>query len=336
MKTNSSPLQSITPLQQIVSSCTGALLTSLLTTPFDVVRVRLQTQQQAALAKPCYLMDCRCLDGVSLCYVTSEGSRNHYPKFKGTLDALFKMARIDGVNSWWKGLSPTLLMAVPSTVIYYTCYDQLKVIFGFQPEQRNILAPMFAGSLSRTVAVISISPIELLRTKIQSRNNYSYRQMWSVIQTSVRNDGVLSLWRGLFPMLLRDIPFSIFYWVGYEYLKQELMASRLDPKYSNLIPFMAGGVSGAVAALFTNPLDVVKTHMQVGLGESTKGQVKQLGTGSMMDTMRMVVSEYGLVGLYAGLTPRVAKIAPACAIMISTYESFKSYFQEHNMKHFNL
>ena len=43
--------QSITPLQQMASSCTGALCTSLLMTPLDVVKTRLQAQSQVEL--PC-------------------------------------------------------------------------------------------------------------------------------------------------------------------------------------------------------------------------------------------------------------------------------------------
>ena len=31
-----------------------------------------------------------------------------------------------------------------------------------------------------------------------------------------------------------------------------------------------------------------------------------------------------------GLLPRLMKVAPACAIMISTYEFFKNYFISHN------
>lgn len=328
---SSVPVQNVTPLQQIISSCTGAFLTSLLTTPFDVVRVRLQTQQQAAMAKPCYLMDCRCLDGVWLCYVTPEGNRNHYLRLNGTLDALLKIARFEGIRSWWKGLSPTLLMAVPATVIYYTSYDQLKVLLGFQPHQTNIVAPMVAGSLSRIVAVIAITPIELLRTKIQSKQGYTYGQLMRVIQTTVRNDGVFSLWRGLYPMLLRDVPFSMFYWIAYEGLKHELLSTQFGHQYSNFVPFLAGSVSGASAAVLTNPLDVVKTHMQVSLGESGKGQGRQMGTGSLYDIMQKVVSKHGIIGLYAGLVPRVAKIAPACAIMISSYEAFKKYFTEKNI-----
>jgi solute carrier family 25 protein 39/40 len=274
-------------------------------------------------------MDCRCLDGVSLCYITPQG-RTHHPRFNGTFDALVKIAKFEGIGSWWKGLSPTLLMAVPATVIYYTSYDQLKVLFGFQPEQMNFLAPVVAGSVARTFAVVSVTPLELLRTKIQSRQHYSYYQLYSVFRNSVRNEGILSLWRGLFPTLLRDVPFSIFYWVSYEFLKVKLELSELFLQYPHLVPLVSGGISGAAAAVLTNPLDVVKTYMQVSLGEMPRSHTQRLGHDTAFQVIRTVVSEYGVAGLYAGLAPRIAKIAPACAIMISSYESFKKYFSYQN------
>ena len=319
----------ISTLQQIQSSCTGAVLTSFLTTPFDVVRVRLQAQQQAAMVKACYLLDCRCLDGVTLCFVTPEG-RTHARRFNGMVDAFVKIAKFEGMRSWWKGLSPTLLMAVPATVIYYTSYDQLKIALGFQPEKNKILPPLIAGSLSRTIAVSTVTPLELLRTKIQSRQHYSYHQVWNAVQVSIRHDGIFSLWRGLFPTLLRDVPFSMFYWVNYEFLKHRLCSHQQLSQHLQVVPLIAGGISGATAAVLTNPLDVVKTHMQVGLGESRVGHVQNLGDGSLLKVLRRVTSEYGIAGLYAGLVPRIAKIAPACAIMISTYESSKNYFAQKN------
>lgn len=321
------PVSSITPIQQIISSCSGALLTSLLTTPFDVVKVRLQTQQQSALTKTCYLLDCRCLDGVTVCSIGPDGNHLHMAKFNGTRDAFFKIAQIEGVRSWWKGLSPTLLMAVPATVIYYTGYDQLKVLFGFKEGQNNYLSPALAGITARTVAVTAVCPIELVRTKLQSRQGYSYNEVWAVVRSAIQQNGLLSLWRGLSPMLLRDIPFSLLFWVGYEQTK--LCLNQMTPDYSSFVPFISGGVSGSLAAVLTNPLDVVKTHMQVEIGQSTSNRA-MLGAGSLFKVLGDVVSNHGYSGLYTGLAPRVAKIAPACAIMISSYEACKRYFRKKN------
>ena len=85
-----------------------------------------------------------------------------------------------------------------------------------------------------------------------------------------------------------------------------------------MVPFVSGSISGAIAALFTTPLDVTKTHMQVELGESGTSVQRSLGAGSFVSVMRKVVAEHGYAGLFAGLAPRIAKIAPACAIMIAS------------------
>ena len=314
----------ITPLQQMASACSGALLTSVLTTPFDVVKVRLQAQQQ--FSSPCFLIDCKCLDGVNICDATGQVSST--PKFRGTFDAFVKIAELEGISSWWKGLSPTLLMAVPSTVIYYTTYDVLKMKLGFKPDQVNVVAPLLSGSLARSVAVIAVCPIELLRTKLQAHHGYNYRELFGVLNSAVRTNGLFSLWRGLYPMLLRDVPFSIAYWIGYEYFKLQFMLS-LDPHYHSVVPFAAGSLSGIIAAVLTTPLDVVKTHMQVDLGKPGPN-AKRLGAGSLSSVLGKIVSQHGFSGLYAGLVPRCVKIAPACAIMITSYEACRTYFLEHN------
>lgn len=46
----------------------------------------------------------------------------------GTTDALFTIARREGLAALWSGLPPTLVMAVPATVIYFSTYDSVKGI----------------------------------------------------------------------------------------------------------------------------------------------------------------------------------------------------------------
>lgn len=42
-----------------------------------------------------------------------------------------------------------------------------------------------------------------------------------------------------------------------------------------------------------------------------------------MPIFRRIYQTYGVRGLFAGLAPRLIKVAPACAIMISTFEYSK-------------
>ena len=41
-------------------------------------------------------------------------------------------------------------MAVPNTMIYFTLYDQLKVMYGFVEGQENVWSPMCAGITARS------------------------------------------------------------------------------------------------------------------------------------------------------------------------------------------
>ena len=325
----------ITTTQQMIASCSGAFLTSLVATPFDVVKVRLQAQQNQILSsRSCYLFCNGLMDHLCVCTTGSnQFSLASAPtRFTGTFDAFVKIARNEGLQSFWKGLSPLLVMSVPLTVIYYTTYDQLKFMLGFRPDATNlkaIIAPMMAGCISRTASVTVIAPLELVRTKLQSRENYRYSELFPIMRNAVKQEGILSLWRGLSPMLLRDVPFSMVYWLGFEQLKVMLL-SRME--YSAMVPFLAGSISGAVAAALTTPLDVVKTHMQVELGETmaTSEKTVSLGTGTMGQVMQKVIQQHGYRGLFAGFVPRCVKVAPACAIMITSYEMCKQYFVNYN------
>lgn len=325
----------ITTTQQIIASCSGAFLTSFVATPFDVVKVRLQAQQNQILSsRSCYLFCNGLMDHLCVCTTGSNqfGFSSAPTRFTGTFDAFVKIARNEGLQSFWKGLSPLLLMSVPLTVIYYTAYDKLKFMLGFRPNTTDLTAytaPMLAGCIARTASVTVIAPLEMIRTKLQSRQNYRFLELYPIIRNAVRQGGIFSLWRGLSPMLLRDVPFSMVYWLGFEQFKL-LLLTRMD--YSAVVPFLAGSMSGAIAAALTTPLDVVKTHMQVELGESmaVAGRTVSLGTGSISQVMQKVIKQHGYKGLLAGFVPRCVKVAPACAIMITSYEMCKEYFVSYN------
>lgn len=45
-----------------------------------------------------------------------------------------------------------------------------------------------------------------------------------------------------------------------------------------------------------------------------------------MQIIREIYRHNGMKGLFAGLVPRLVKVAPACAIMISSFEYGKVFF----------
>uniref|UniRef100_A0A8D0L935 Mitochondrial glutathione transporter SLC25A39 n=1 Tax=Sphenodon punctatus TaxID=8508 RepID=A0A8D0L935_SPHPU len=327
-----SPAWGISPLQQMLASGTGALFTSLFVTPLDVVKIRLQAQRTPFSKGRCFLYCNGLMDHLYVCQNGNSCTAWYKAPthFTGTLDAFVKITRYEGIRSLWSGLPPTLVMAIPATVIYFTSYDQLRSYLNRMGSQGHHV-PLVAGALARLGAVTVISPLELIRTKMQSRQ-LSYSELRICIQSAVAQDGWLSLWRGWGPTVLRDVPFSALYWFNYELVKEWLCIQlRLD-KPTFMVSFTAGAVSGMVAAILTLPFDVVKTQRQIELGDMETLQVMASRSSSTWLLMRRIWAESGTRGLFAGFLPRVIKVAPACAIMISTYEFGKTFFQKLNQE----
>uniref|UniRef100_A0A673WHT2 Mitochondrial glutathione transporter SLC25A39 n=1 Tax=Salmo trutta TaxID=8032 RepID=A0A673WHT2_SALTR len=316
------PSAGITPVQQMLASGTGALLTSLFVTPLDVVKIRLQAQQTPFYQGKCFLYCNGLMDHIYVCqYGASCTSWYKTPThFSGTLDAFVKITRNEGVRSLWSGLPPTLVMAVPATVIYFTCYDQLRDLLRYGMGFQGNYIPLVAGGLARLGAVSVISPLELVRTKMQSQK-LTYSELRVCIRSSVAQDGWLSLWRGWGPTVLRDVPFSALYWFNYELVKAQLCDQYHVSQATFSISFTAGAISGAVSISLIHLLGIYNVKQMFPVKNPT----------STWHIMRGIWAESGYRGLFAGFLPRVIKVAPACAVMISTYEFGKIFFQKMNL-----
>ena len=100
--------------------------------------------------------------------------------------------------------------------------------------------------------------------------------------------------------------------------------------------FIAGATSGAIASVVTTPFDVGKTRQQVLHHEPPKEAGKAASTALRPEEQAMprflyhIWKEEGMGGLFKGWVPRMLKVAPACAIMISSYEIGKKMAKRMN------
>jgi len=318
---------------KLMSSSAGALLVALATTPLDVVKTRLQAVVAPALAarqalgltaaaKSCvYYPICKNADAAYLRAACAHSALHTLPPppAPSTLATMSNVVRAEGVGSLWSGMTTTLAMAVPSNMLYFTAYDELKGVLTAAAPVGSLAAtftPLVAGVAGRVVTASAMSPLELVRTKAMAAG--SRINVVTLLRREVAAHGVASLWRGLSPTLWRDVPFSGVYWMGYARPKAALLG-----RARRGAGLASGSLSGAVAATITTPFDVIKTRRQVQAYRSA-----QCGTAvpcSTLDTVRFIAREEGAGGLFAGVGPRVAKVAPACAIMIASYELGKRW-----------
>ncbi|KYK57617.1 Mitochondrial carrier domain protein [Drechmeria coniospora] len=395
----------ITASQKMISAMSGSLLTSLLMTPLDVVRVRLQSQRMpspsvdfsrlalttnsltpAQTAELGITSCCRevFFAGNTAVYCVAAprmgglAAANSSPPsdcavqevqkktYNSTMDGFRKIARNEGVLTLWRGLSPTLAMAVPANIIYFTGYDWLRYnqtspFSAFSADY----APLTSGMVARMLAATAVGPIELVRTRMQAAPGSSTTnhllEAFDGIRDMVAVHGYTSLWRGLTLTLWRDVPFSGIYWWGYETIRSKLTEMRKDKQGRSVShsdssqlarlrfqsrekhtetfidSFSAGALSGALASIVTTPFDVGKTRTQV-FHESTRSSASAATATrapeerSMVRLLMHIFQTEGISGLWKGWIPRTLKVAPACAIMISSYEVGKRVFRGVNAR----
>lgn len=89
--------------------------------------------------------------------------------------------------------------------------------------------------------------------------------------------------------------------------------------------FLSGSFGGVIAAFFTNPFDVGKTRLQIATEEKKLVDKRK---PTMFKFLFEIYQKEGLRALYGGFGARVMKIAPLCAIMISSYEIAKKIFKD--------
>jgi solute carrier family 25 protein 39/40 len=99
--------------------------------------------------------------------------------------------------------------------------------------------------------------------------------------------------------------------------------SELDHKTVLVDSFIAGATAGAIAAFVTTPFDVGKTRRQVAHHSSDASAAVAAVRPEDKLMPRFLWHIYkteGAAGLFKGWAARTMKVAPACAIMISSYE----------------
>lgn len=315
--------------KKAAAASAGALLTSLLVNPLDVAKVRLQAQLAAAPSPAAPAADlCRCqarcacanravtrpVEGVK----ARSGSRalvrrassaclaQAQAPLRSTRQALAHIARSEGAAGLFAGLAPAMLIAVPSTVLYYVSYDRLLLEGRRRAPEAEPALPLLAGASARVVAAALTSPLELVRTRMQGGRGAP--SVAATARQAVRRGGPQALFAGLGATLARDVPFSAIYWTSYEALQRATTSSELELSRPQRA-FVCGALSGAAAAAATTPFDLVKT-LQQAQGDARAGPA----------LLRQVVAARGLSGAFTGLGARLARVAPSCAIMISSYE----------------
>ncbi|KAJ6794121.1 putative mitochondrial arginine transporter BAC2 [Iris pallida] len=187
---------------------TGALQ-SLLLSPVELVKIRLQLQSAGGGSKQCR-------------------SR------QGPLCIAKTILRNQGARGLYRGLSITVLRDAPAHGVYFWTYEYAREQLHpgcRRSEQESLGTMLVAGGLAGVASWVCCYPLDVVKSRLQAQGDGGlppkYRGILDCLRRSVREEGYAVLWRGLGTAVARAFVVNGAIFSAYE-LALRFMASNGD------------------------------------------------------------------------------------------------------------
>lgn len=209
-------------------------------------------------------------------------------------------------RAWWVGLQPSLAKTIPGVACYFLTLSQLRRIHG---EDLSPLSAVIIGALARSLTVMFVQPLTLIKTRYES-GKFGYTTIRGAVTDIVAAERMRGLYRGLMATIIRDAPFSGLYLAFYTHMKSNVFHGSGSVRSTTV----SGLCAGSLAALITHPADVIKTRVQTqGAGQRT----------SVPQTILLLYNEQGIISFYSGFAPRVVRRTLVSSTAWLVYEEVK-------------
>uniref|UniRef100_A0A7S3PR75 Uncharacterized protein n=1 Tax=Aplanochytrium stocchinoi TaxID=215587 RepID=A0A7S3PR75_9STRA len=164
----------------------GCLEATMIVTPFEVIKTRLQKQ---------------------------VGSANL--KYKGPIDVVVKVIKEEGVKRMWSGNIPTVIRQGSNQAFNFMSMAILnKVLWDKQQgdgKQLAVWKTLLNGILAGAVGPCMNCPVDVIKTRMMAQEHIpgqevKYKNWYQAAKLIAKEEGVPALWKGLIPRLTRLAP----------------------------------------------------------------------------------------------------------------------------------
>ncbi|KAF8012262.1 hypothetical protein BT93_I0407 [Corymbia citriodora subsp. variegata] len=252
------------------------------------------------------------------------------PPRVGLVTVGVRIIRQEGVLALYSGVSATVLRQTLYSTTRMGLYDILKQKWtdpatGNMPLTRKIVAGLIAGGIG--AAVGNPADVAMVRMQADGRlppeQRRNYRSVVDAIQRMARQEGVTSLWRGSSLTVNRAMLVTASQLASYDQIKETILAKRLM-KDGLGTHVTASFAAGFVAAVASNPVDVIKTRvMNMKVEEGREPPYR----GAVDCAIKTVRAE-GPMALYKGFIPTISRQGPFTVVLFVTLEQVRKLLKD--------
>ena len=183
--------------------------------------------------------------------------------YKGSFDAFVKVVRIEGLRGLYKGFLVSSF-GLLSGQCYITTYELIRSRTDYY---HNVVRGFLAGGVASLVGQTITVPVDVVSQKLmvqgQGENAVKLKGASTIIRDIIRANGPLGLYKGYFISLMTYAPSSAVWWSSYGLYTGIVGNIVLSGTPHLAVLAMAGTMAGFTTATLTNPLDVMRTRLQV-------------------------------------------------------------------------
>eukprot|EP00897_Mesotaenium_endlicherianum_P003616 jgi/Mesen1/3282/ME000019S02692 len=328
-----------------VEGGSAAMLAGAVTHPLDLIKVRMQLQGAASLATAhsTAQLSTAGIGGGAASMALPHGAAAALqggagPRL-GPLGVGMRVIEQEGALALLNGVSATVLRQGVYSSTRFGIYEVIRTSWSEPapslgrggggggseaaavfPLHKKVAAGLFSGAVGAAVG----NPADLAMVRMQAdgrlpeamRRNYS--SAGDAIARIVREEGVLSLWRGCGPTVQRAMVVTAAQLATYDQAKEALVSNRIL-KDGFGAHITASLMAGLVASVTSNPLDVIKTRL---MDMKTPPGQKPMYAGALDCAIKTTRAE-GPMALYKGFIPTVTRQGPFTVVLFLSLEQIR-------------
>ncbi|KXT10378.1 hypothetical protein AC579_1186 [Pseudocercospora musae] len=307
-------------LVESAAGFTAGVVSTLAVHPFDVVKTRLQIEQNER-ARP----------GGSIRVIrtiASEALNGPTPEMSKALQSGVEKSGAM-VRAFYRGLMPNMIGNSVSWALYFMWYGNIKDLVraarvssqGSQNAQLRSSDYFIASGVSGILTAVFTNPIWVIKTRMLSTARNApgaYKSILEGTTSLYRSEGVRGFYRGLLPSLF-GVSHGAIQFMAYEQLKNRWALHRTGGKegLTNLDYLQLSAVSKMFAGSITYPYQVVRARLQ-----TYDAPTRYKGA---WDVVGKVFKNEGIAGFYKGLAPNIVRVLPSTCVTFLVYENMKYY-----------
>jgi len=239
-------------------------------------------------------------------------------KYKSVFHGFSVTMKEEGVRGLGRGWAPTCIGYSLQGLGKFGFYEVFKILYsGILGEELSYTwrtsLYLAASASAEFFADIALCPLEACKVRIQTQPGCP-KELLKVFPTILRNEGWSGLYKGLSPLWMRQIPYTMMKFACFE-RTVELLYKHVVPKPRSectkseqlVVTFAAGYIAGVFCAIVSHPADTVVSKLNQDKGSTALEVLKKLG----------------FVGCWKGLLPRIVMIGTLTALQWFIYDAVK-------------